>query len=295
MDVKKLINLNDCVLNALHLFSSHKLLPLDFGDYQRPLVVGSGNAFVTGKILFADKDAVFADESTYQQKLKTIKDIGGCILISASGGKHAPIIAEEVQKRGKEVILLTHNPDALAKKYAHKTLIFPKQSEPYTYNTSTYLGLILAKTKENPQAILQLLNNIKIPKNLGKYDAFFLIVPPQFDLIREMFLTKFDELFGAKVSGRVFTVEQAKHAKAVVPSDRELFISFGWKNTLFGTKTNRWNAPLPKDADYGLMMALGYYIIGHIQQQHPPYFKQNIERYCTEASKLFGEEITVMA
>ena len=294
MDVKKLINLNQCVLNALHLFSSHKLLPLDFGHYQRPLVVGSGNAAVVGKILFADKDAVFADESTYPQKLNTIKDIDGCILISASGGKHAPVIAEEVRKRGKEVILLTHNPDALAKKYAHKTLIFPKQPEPYTYNTSTYLGLILAKTKESPHQILQSLQKLKIPENLGKYDAFFLIVPPEFDLLREIFLTKFDELFGAKISGRVFTVEQAKHAKTLVPSDRELLISLGWKNTFFGTKANRWNVPLPKDADDGLMMALGYYIIGHIQQQHPPYFKQNIERYCTEASKLFGEKIMVM-
>ena len=294
MVVKNLINLDEGVLNALRLFSSHKLLSLDFGHYQRPLIVGSGNAAVVGKILFADTDAVFADESTYLHRLNTVKTIDGGILISAFGGKHAPIIAKEVRKRGKKVVLLTHNSEAMAKKYAHKTLIFPKRPEPYTYNTSTYLGLILAKTKESPQKILRQLNTIKVPRNLNSYHAFFLIVPPQFDLIREMFLTKFDELFGAKVSGRVFTVEQAKHAKTVVPSEKELFISFGWKNTLFGTKANRWNIPLPKKADYGLMMALGYYIIGQIQQQHPPYFKQHIERYCQEASKVFGQEIKVM-
>ena len=107
-----------------------------------------------------------------------------------------------------------------------------------------------------------------------------------------MFLTKFDELFGAKISARVFTVEQAKHAKTVVPSEKELFISIGYDNTIFGK--HRWNISLPQEADYGTLMAIGYYVIGQIQKQHPPYFKQNIEKYCKEASKVFGEKIEVM-
>ena len=93
-------------------------------------------------------------------------------------------------------------------------------------------------------------------------------------------------------SARVFTAEQAKHAKTIVLSEKELFISFGWKNDLFGK--HRWDVPLPIGTGYGMLMALGYYVIGKIQKQHPPYFKENIERYCKEASKVFGEGIGVV-
>lgn len=287
-----LINLGQCVLNALHLFTKQKIPSLKIPLFKRPLVVGSGNAAVTGKILFKDTDAVFADESTYQQKLSAISTIDGAILISASGGKHAPLIAKELQQRKKEIILLTTNLNTSAREYVDEMIVFPKNAEPYTYNTSTYLGMILAKTNENPQKILNHIQKIKIPHILKHYDSFFIIVPAEFDLIREMFFIKFEELFGPKVSARVFTVEQAKHAKTIVPSEKELFISFGWQNTLFGK--NRWNIPLAKNTGYGALMAMGYYVIGQIQQQHPPYFKQNIERYCKETSKMFGERIKVV-
>lgn len=288
----KIINLDQGVLNALQLFIDQTIPVLKLPAFKRPLIVGSGNAAVTGKILFEDTDAVFADESSYLQKLNAIRNIDGCVLISASGGKHAPLIAKELQPRKKKVILLTTNPNAPAREYVDEMILFPKLPEPYTYNISTYLGLILSKTKENPQKIIDYIQKIRIPSNLKGYGSFFILVPPEFDLILEMFLTKFDELFGSKVSGRVFTVEQAKHAKTVVPSDKELFISFGEENKIFGK--HRWEVPLPKDAGYGLMMALGYYVIGQIQKQHPPYFKQNIERYCRESSKVFGEKIEVM-
>ena len=110
--------------------------------------------------------------------------------------------------------------------------------------------------------------------------------------MREMFLTKFDELFGSKVSARVCTPEQAKHAKTVVPSKTELFIGLGHENMLFGTQEQRWNIALPEGAGYVLMMALGYYVIGNIQKQHPPYFKQHIERYTQFSSTVFKQEIT---
>lgn len=288
----KLINLDEAVLQTLNFFTTIKLSSLPAKHFARPLVVGSGNAAVTGKILYAEQDAVFADESNYLQKLKAVPDIDGAVLISASGGKHAPLIAHELQKRKIETTLLTNNPQAPARLCVSETIVFPKLPEPYTYNTSTYLGMILAKTKENPKLILQHLQQIPIPKHLKRYDAFFLIIPEQLELVRELFLTKFDELFGGRVSGRVFTLSQAKHAKTVVPSDTELFISFGWKNNVFGK--NRVPIPLPAKAGYGMMMAIGYYIIGQIQKQHPPYFKRNIERYCKEASKVFGERIKVV-
>jgi hypothetical protein len=290
-----LIDLDECVLGALNLFRKEKLPSLRWGNYRRPLVVGSGNAAIVGKILFEDKDAVFADESTYQQKLKAIKEIDEAVLISASGGKHAPLIAKELNKRKIRTRLMTCNPEAPAKEFVDRLFVFPKQPEPYTYNTSTYMGMILAKSRENPQKILDFIKKRirpKIPQDLKRHNAFFIIVPPEFELIREMFLTKFDELFGPKIKGRAFTSEQAKHAKTVVPSDKELFIGLGYENRIFGR--HRLNLPLPEKAGPAAMMALGYYLIGQIQKQHPPYFKKNIGAYVRKISSVFGQEISIM-
>ena len=282
-------NLDECVISALKLFETQKLPILKLGNFKRPLVVGSGNALITGKIIFQEKDAIFADESNYLSK---IKYCDGVVLISASGGKHAPIIATELHRRKKKIILFTNNSNAAAREFVVQTRVFPKQPEPYTYNTSTYMGMILAKTKENPALILKELQKIKIPQNLNTYNAFFIILPAEFELLKEMLQTKFDELFGPMVVGRIFTQEQAKHAKTVIPSKKELFISFGYENKIFGTR--RWNITLPAKVDYAMMMALTYYVIGNIQKQHPAYFKENIERYCKDASTLFGEKIEVI-
>jgi len=106
-----------------------------------------------------------------------------------------------------------------------------------------------------------------------------------------LFLTKFDELFGPMINGRVFTIEQTKHAKTVVPSDKEFFIGLGYNNKSFGKKQNRLNITLPKKAGPATVMAIGYYIIGHIQKQHPDYFKNHITNYTRQASKMFGSTI----
>ena len=87
----------------------------------------------------------------------------------------------------------------------------------------------------------------------------------------------------------VETIEYIKHATTVVPSKDELFISFGEKNTTYGK--NRLFIPLPKNADFGAMMAIGYYIVGKIQKSHPPYFKKNIQNYTKQASKIFKHTI----
>ena len=49
---KQLIDLDKCVINALNLFIRKKPKPIKLPKFKRPLVVGSGNAAVTGQILF---------------------------------------------------------------------------------------------------------------------------------------------------------------------------------------------------------------------------------------------------
>lgn len=290
-------DLDVAVLGALELFQKEKF-PLIETTYKRPLVVGSGNAEATGRIIFEDSDAVFASESNYQNRLKQIPDIDGVILISASGGKHAPTIARYAKEFGKHVALITNNPSAEAIKFVEReqVLVFPKNREPYTYNTSTYMGMILGKTHEDTSSIQSFIqkdiNRLVMP-DFSKYDKYFLIVPPRFSGIIRMLQVKFIELFGRKIARDVETSEYMKHAVTVVPAD-ELFISFGEENKIWGKPESRLHIPLPPNADYGAMMAIGYYVIAQIQKKHRPYFKENIIGYVKQASEVFGSKINAI-
>ena len=291
-------DLDTVVIGALELFEKEKLPQIQFNAYKRPLVVGSGNAEATGRIIFEKTDAIFASESNYEEKLKNINAIDGVILLSASGGKHAPSIAKRAKELGKPVTLITNTPHSEARAelditHGDTEYIFPKNREPYTYNTSTYMGMILGYTQEDPariRAFIEEAIDIIDFSKFAEYEKYYLIVPPQFSGIIRMLQVKFMELFGRNVARDVETVEYVKHATTVVPS-RELFLSFGYENTSWGEADSRLNIPLPEWAGYGTMMAVSYYVIGKIQQQHPAYFKQHIEKYTEEISKVFGEEI----
>jgi len=291
-------NLDVAVLGALELFQKESLPNIKLDVYKRPLVVGSGNAEVTGKIIFQNMDAIFASESDFEEKLKSITNIDGVVVVSASGGKHAPIIAKTAKKYNKHVTLITNTPNSSANreldhKHDHDEYIFPKNREPYTYNTSTYMGMILGYTGENPAEIehfiKQQVDTITLP-DFSKYNKFYLIVPPQFSGIIRMLQVKFIELFGRNIARDVETSEYVPHATTVATSD-ELFISFGYENITWGDPERRLNIPLPKNANYCAMMAIGYYTIAQIQKQHEPYFKENIASYTKQVSKIFKSTI----
>lgn len=291
-------DLDDVVIGALERFKQEQLPKIDFGRYKRPLVVGSGNAEATGRIIFEQTDAIFASESNYESKLKNIPAIDGVILISASGAKHAPIIAKKAKELGKPVMLITNTHDSEAKRElwldnGDVENVFPKNREPYTYNTSTYMGMVLGYTQEDAAKILQFIREHVDTMDFSKFasfDKYYVIVPTQFSGVIRMLQVKFIELFGRTMGHDVETSEYVKHATTVVPS-HELFLSFGYENTSWGADDARINVPLPEWANYGAMIAISYYVIGKIQKQHPALFKQNIAQYTAEVSKVFGEEI----
>ncbi|MBU1917431.1 hypothetical protein KKF63_04875 [bacterium] len=106
-----------------------------------------------------------------------------------------------------------------------------------------------------------------------------------------MYLTKFDEMFSGHIAARCFTTEQIRHAKTPIPYDRELVMAIGLKNNIFGKEHARWNIPLFKGAGYGAAVAIGYYAIGHIQEQNPPLFHEYIdESMAFQNDKLFDDE-----
>jgi hypothetical protein len=275
-------NLNEVVLDALALHASYSLPKLKFRPSKRRLVVASGNALPTGRVVFRHEPCVFADEGQYLNTLHANGEIDSAVVISASGEKHAPVIVSQLLKRLLPTYLLTCNEESSAARLLPRKQVFVTRSnpEPITYNTSTYMGMMLARTRERPSKIKQhLLKRVKpLLPNFRRHSAFFLMVPSQYDLLREMFITKFDELFGPRLVGRCYTKDQTYHAKTVVPWAKELFISFGIENRHFGTE--RLAIPLPKEGGFVGMMATGYYVIGHIQEQFPPWFKRNADKYA---------------
>ncbi|MBL7224254.1 MAG: hypothetical protein ISS72_10405 [Candidatus Brocadiae bacterium] len=276
-------DLHEVVIDALRLLGQGHLPELRLGSPKRRLVAASGNAMAAGKIIFADEDAVFADEGQYRRAIERIPGVDGAAVISASGQKDASSIVGFLKDK-VETYLLTCNGDSAAAQLLPQdhVVVTPRNPEPITYNTSTYLGMILAKTGEAVEPIAEHIEREvapRIPSDLSKYSAFYLIIEPEFDLVREMLVTKFDELFGPMLTGRCYTWRQTLHAKNVVPSERELFISFGYDNELFGHEDARLNIPLPPNAGYAAMVAVGYYVIGRIQSQFSPWFKWNADRY----------------
>lgn len=298
-DTNSIPNLDVAVRGALERLSQDELPVLDttmFGD--RPLVVGSGSASATGKILFRDTQALYADESQFEERLATYIDRDSVVIVSASGGKHAVGIAEALKDSNLPVWLLTNNADAPAAAHLEpeRVVVFPKNREPYTYNTSTYLSMILSGSGEGVARVSAHLDTVEplLPENLGLYNAYLITLPVEFEGLRPMLRTKFDELFGGKLCGRVFTIEEVKHAKTIVPSETELFIHFGDGAELFPEKKEQFSIPLSDVSGYGGMLALGYFVIGKIQAAHPPYFKEHIGAYVKRASGVFNQEINVI-
>jgi len=164
--------------------------------------------------------------------------------------------------------------------------VFQKLPEPYTYNTSTYLGIMAAAGKEEVGGIKAFIKKLKLV-DFKKYEAYSFILPDEFGAIAPMLEIKRNELFGPYVSLRAFSFGEARHAKFVNNYEKELVISFG-ENKYFGLPKNRWQIKIPKRAGNSFIMALAYYLIGKIQESKPAYFKKNVEKFCLEGPKAYG-------
>ncbi len=295
---KNLPDLTTTVLGALELFSKEGLPKVKIPKYKKPIVFGSGNAKVTGNILFGNSEAVFADETNFKEVVKR-KGIDGAIIFSASGEKHAPIAAKYFLSKKIKTTLVTCNPDSSAGKVVGEknTVVTARNREPYTYNTSTYMGWILANTRENPDKILEFIKTKvkpKIPNSIANYNGYLLVTPDSFERGNTLFEVKFIELFARRVARDVKTFEELKHAITVVPYEKELCIQFG-EGQDFIFHGDVFKVPLPKDAGIATIMAIGYYVIGNIVAGKPQYFKKNIGKFIAELSSTkFGKGLKVI-
>ncbi len=289
-------DLASVVLSSLELHTRQRSSrPAGLPTGSGVLVVASGNAVPTGRIIFGQSARV-CNEGEYVAALEET-EFDSAVVISASGTKHAPIIIERLMASDLKPYLMTCKADSPAAELLRgsgcgdRVFVTPSEPEPITYNTSTYLGMILASTEENPEEIRRHIVDEVEPRlaGIGDHEAYYLIVRPEFNIQREMFVTKFDELFGGRVAGRCYTTEQTLHAKTVVPWDRELFISFGCDNQRFGSQSQRLEVPLRKGAGFAEMLAIGYFVIGYIQRHKPQWFKQHATEYEAVQKRWFEE------
>ena len=282
------MNLDEDVLLTLDFFTKNKPPTLDINRFKLPFVVGSGNAYNAGTIIFSNIAATFADESNFR---KTVTSFGNAIkkglmkdtvVISASGGKDSVWEIELSRQHGFKTTLLTTKAESGAAKIADEVITYKSIAEPYTYNTSTYMGMVLGSTCENPLKIKEFIGELKFPDAFADYKGYTFVLPDKYMQICPMLEIKKSELFGHHVSLRAFSQGHARHAKFVVRSSEELVISLGQKNEYFGDPSHRWDIDLPENSNFAMIMALTYYIIGKIQASKPPYFKENIGRYVSE-------------
>jgi hypothetical protein len=287
--MEKIINLDQGVIRALEFFSHNRLPKLNLNNFSFPIVVGSGNAYNTGQILFSGRPAIITDESTFRRTIENYKGlinkkiIKEVIVISASGEKDSVWELELAKKYKLKTILLTCSPNSSASKIADQVIIYPKIAEPYTYNISTYLGMVLSATGENPKNILNFIKKLKLETGFKNYNSYAFVLPDDFIAVTPMLDIKKSELFGPKLSLRAFSFGQARHAKFVVRDKKELIITLGAeKNLYFGDPQSRWQIKLPAKVDFAFILCLTYYLAGKIQESKPAYFKNNIKNYCQD-------------
>lgn len=291
--------LDDIVLQSLDFFTENPPPTLDVGSFSMPFVIGSGNASNTGRILFSGTAAIIGDESNFKSlaaayapavKQGLIRD---AVIISASGEKDSVWEAEFAKSIGLRTTLLTCKPNSSAAKISDTVVTYKSIAEPYTYNTSTYLGMILSATREKADAISVFIRSLKLPDAFSGYEAYAFVLPDEYQAVCPMLEIKRDELFGPHVMLRANSQGYSRHAKFVHPWEKELVISIGNENPYFGLADHRWFIPLPAGSGFGLVECLGYYICGQLQRVKPPYFADHIEAFCTDyGPKAYGKPNT---
>lgn len=287
--------LDEIVLQSLDFFVKTPPPSLDISGFSYPFVIGSGNASHTGRIIFSGRAAVIGDESNFKALAEAYKEaisqklIKDTVVISASGEKDSVWEIEFAKSLGLKTTLLTCKPQSTAAKIADAVYAYKSIAEPYTYNTSTYLGMILSTTHENPELIKQCIGKLALPPNFGSYEAYAFVLPDKFQSVAPMVDIKRDELFGPHVMIRANSQGISRHAKFVHPWENELVISIGNENPYFGHPDHRWFIPLSENAGFGTVECLSYYLVGLIQKAKPDYFMQHIEAFCTNyGPKAYG-------
>ncbi len=282
--------LTECVRDALQ-HVKHGLPNVPQHSFKSPLIVGSSTALDVGRMIFGPH-IPYCSESTIDECI-TRGSFDGALIVSASGAKSAVNIIKKLASKNIKSILITSTQDSPASAYASSTTVFPALTEPYTYNVSTYLSMLYAATKENPEIAEQALSKIEstVDQSLANIDALFFVLKNEHALLKDTLITKCGELFGSRISARAYTDEDALHGRTLVLSPTELFIVTSHSPVSRGS--TELIIELPEHADYATAFALYYALIGRIQALHPHYFTEGVAEYQQFAHAQFEHIKTI--
>lgn len=286
-DKNNLPSLKEVVIWALELFREKKPEKIEFKNFKKRAIIWSWNAILAWKILFQNPENIFATENDYE-KILEINWIDWITILSASWWKHSSIMAKFFKDKWYEIELITctENSKTAWIIWDENCIVTPKNPEPYTYNTSTYLWWILWVTWENPDEILEFLQDFEEwiwDFDFTKFNWFLFILPSAFWLASWMIDTKFLELFWRKISRDVKTFEESKHACTVVNSETELLVKFWTEEILDNSeiyfKWEELEIQIPEKFWYAWILFLWYFLVWIIQEKNPDYFWENIWNY----------------
>ncbi|MEC8220999.1 MAG: hypothetical protein VX028_02905 [Nanoarchaeota archaeon] len=291
-DENSIPDLDVVLLGALEKFMRDGLSEIEFPSFDKPLIGASVNALTTAKMLFGER-AQYVDENTLREDVESLaKQCDGAIVFSASGGKHAPILAKQFQELGLDTYAVTCTNGSQVEGVVgrEKTIVTKKNREPYTYNTSTYLGWMFSGVSMDVQDVKELYDFILkevdpvIPKNIHEHFGYYLLVPNTAGYVGNLFDVKFEELFGTLVPWQTHTFETSMHAKTVIAPQYCLAFGEG-ELPVHVYEENTFRVPLPENFTNAHVMAIGYYVIGKIQRGKHPYFKESLKSYILENKK----------
>jgi hypothetical protein len=294
-------------------------------------VVGSGNGFYAGRILFRHLGAFFATESEVESKLKNISSITDVVVVSASGEKHAPIILNTAKDAGKKTLLISSSEKSTGRDIADTSIIMPRVREPYTYNTSTYFGYMLAGTPdldlmrlrefimgELTDALSSRANCNGVERSCSEKDISApspqtpITVDMTGDIDKILDFASFSSFFivipdAFVLLKEMFEVKFIELFGRKVARDIFTYEQMRHATTVvqddaelficFGNTTgirygkNQIDLPVFDPTNYAAMMLVGYYTIGKIQTAFPPYFMKSIDDYCIRAKIQSGFDI----
>jgi hypothetical protein len=269
------------VRRALDFIGENRGFKLNLPESRRTLVVGSGNAYWTGRLIYRLSDRKFS----HAEEVQAIhhidsehEDLGDVTIVSATGSRQVVDVAKYAMDKGLKVNSITCNPNSELKAALGERIneiLIPSISEPPTINTASYGMMLYGITGEGPKPITDFLQEINAPsQGYATYDSFSTILPDSMLELGRMASWKMHEIFGRSRGTLGTNATQLIHGGAVRDSDRELFIGIGVGGKVFD-RIRRVPPPEEKRHIVSLPAGFGplgyfmttYHIIGMIQEQ----------------------------
>ena len=280
--MEKIEKLDHYVIKTLEGLPEWKYPDLKITKSERNIFMGSGDAANTARIFAQILGGHALNVCNYQIFFENEPGRDSDVyILNASGGKDGLKMAQWLTERNWHPKLLTNNPEPPAGKFLRPEdiFVFPANTEPPTYNISTYASMIYWLLKEDLEAIREKIKNLEIP-DLRKYKFIFFMVQDKYETIGRMATRKVAETL-ADVGANGCGYSNAVHGMLIQPNPGRLIFCLNCKYEGSGDSYE-----LNIDSFLGSLLCL-LYIIGKNQTDRD---SENILQNYFENAKKQGWE-----